>query len=34
MLDADNNTIDSPFHDLESLPSDIVSIYYIPFCGV
>ncbi|XP_065211739.1 DENN domain-containing protein 1B-like [Planococcus citri] len=24
MLDADNNTIDSPFHDLESLPSDVV----------
>lgn len=25
MLDADSNTVETPFHDLESLPSDVVS---------
>lgn len=25
MLDADNNTVETPFHDLESLPSDVVN---------
>ena len=25
MLDADNNTVDTPFQDLQSLPSDVVN---------
>lgn len=25
MLDADSNTVETPFNDLESLPSDVVS---------
>lgn len=29
VLDADNNTIESPFQDLESLPNDVVSFFFI-----
>ena len=27
ILNADNDTVKTPFNDLESLPSDVVSIY-------
>jgi hypothetical protein len=29
VLDADNNTIETPFDDLENLPTDVVSKYLI-----
>jgi len=29
ILDADNNTIETPFDDLENLPADVVSKYLI-----
>ena len=29
ILNADDNTIESPFHDLQSLPQDVVSKTYI-----
>lgn len=29
ILDADNNTIETPFDDLENLPTDVVSKYLL-----
>jgi len=31
VLDADNNTIETPFDDLENLPTDVVSKYLIKY---